>query len=220
MAGNEFSGKCGRGTGWHLDLCCSACPRTNTSKDWTQRSRQGRKITVWMWLVPAKLLQLCTTLWPHGLQPHRLLCPRDSAGKNAGVGCHALLQGIFPTQGSDLSLLCLLHRQAGSLPLESRGRHVDVQAGQITNETQRDQKSPTAILKSRKQKQGVRSKTGHWECPLNTAPPKGRWTPRPCCQPAPGHTPCPHPIWGTSSPLPSKQVGKGSCCRFSSLPLE
>uniref|UniRef100_A0A4W2HF98 General transcription factor II-I repeat domain-containing protein 2 n=1 Tax=Bos indicus x Bos taurus TaxID=30522 RepID=A0A4W2HF98_BOBOX len=32
-----------------------------------------------------------------------------SNGKNAGVGCHFLLQGIFPTQGSNLSLLCLLH---------------------------------------------------------------------------------------------------------------
>ena len=29
----------------------------------------------------------------------------DSPGKNTGVGCHALLQGIFPTQGSNLGLL-------------------------------------------------------------------------------------------------------------------
>ena len=27
------------------------------------------------------------------------LCPLDSPGKNTGVGCHALLQGIFTTQG-------------------------------------------------------------------------------------------------------------------------
>ena len=33
----------------------------------------------------------------------------NSSGKNAGVGCHALLQGIFPSQGSNLHLLCLLH---------------------------------------------------------------------------------------------------------------
>ena len=32
--------------------------------------------------------------------PGRLLCPWDSPGQNTGVGCHALLQGIFPTQGS------------------------------------------------------------------------------------------------------------------------
>ena len=40
-----------------------------------------------------------------------LLCPRDSPGKNTGVGCHFLLQGIFPTQGSNPRLLCLLHWQ-------------------------------------------------------------------------------------------------------------
>ena len=43
-------------------------------------------------------------LWPHGLQPVRLLCPWDSPGKSTGVGSHALLQGIFPTQGSNLGL--------------------------------------------------------------------------------------------------------------------
>ena len=31
---------------------------------------------------------------PHRLQPARLLCPWDSPGKNTGVGCHFLLQGI------------------------------------------------------------------------------------------------------------------------------
>ena len=39
----------------------------------------------------------------HGLYPTRLLCPWDSPGANAGVGCHFLLQGIFPTQGSPVS---------------------------------------------------------------------------------------------------------------------
>ena len=38
-------------------------------------------------------------------------------GKNTGVGCHFLLQGIFLTQGSNPSLLCLLHWQSDSLPL-------------------------------------------------------------------------------------------------------
>ena len=40
------------------------------------------------------------SLQPHGLQPTRLLCPWDFPGKNTGVGCHFLLQGIFLTQGS------------------------------------------------------------------------------------------------------------------------
>ena len=45
---------------------------------------------------------------------------------NTGVGYHALLQGIFLTQGSNPWLLCLLHWQAGSLsltlPKKNQGR--------------------------------------------------------------------------------------------------
>ena len=67
--------------------------------------------------VCAKWLQSCLTLRPHGLKPARLLCPWDSPGKNTGVGCHALLQGIFPTQESNPCLLPLLHWLAGSLQL-------------------------------------------------------------------------------------------------------
>ena len=46
-----------------------------------------------------------SVLVTHGLQPIRLLCPWDSPGESTGVGCHALLQGVFPTQGSILTLL-------------------------------------------------------------------------------------------------------------------
>ena len=53
----------------------------------------------------------------YGLKPARLLCPWNSSGKNTGVNCHALLLWIFQTQGSNPSLLCLMHWQAGSLPL-------------------------------------------------------------------------------------------------------
>ena len=45
------------------------------------------------------------SLQPHGLQPTRLLCPWDFTDKDTGVSCHFLLQGIFPTQGSNLGLL-------------------------------------------------------------------------------------------------------------------
>ena len=57
-----------------------------------------------------------TLLQPRGLKPPRPLHPWDSPGKNPGVGCHFLLQGIFPTQGSNPNLL---HRQAKSLPLST-----------------------------------------------------------------------------------------------------
>ena len=45
------------------------------------------------------------SLRPHGLWLIRLLCPRDSPGKQTGVCCHALLQVIFLTHGSNLGLL-------------------------------------------------------------------------------------------------------------------
>ena len=35
------------------------------------------------------------SLWPHGLQPARLLCPWAFPGNDTGVGCHFLLQGVF-----------------------------------------------------------------------------------------------------------------------------
>ena len=38
-------------------------------------------------------------------------------GKNTRLGCHFLLQGIFPTQGSNPHLLYLLHWQVDSLPM-------------------------------------------------------------------------------------------------------
>ena len=54
---------------------------------------------------------------PHGLQPASLPCPWNSPGKHTGVGCHALLQGIFTIQGSNPGLLhcwqilyCLCHQ--------------------------------------------------------------------------------------------------------------
>ena len=58
------------------------------------------------------------SLWTHGLQPSRRLCPLDFTGKNTGMGCHFLLEGIFLTQGSNPRLL---HWQAGSLPLSHQG---------------------------------------------------------------------------------------------------
>ena len=62
-----------------------------------------------------------TLLKPRGLQPSRLPSPWNAPGKNAGVGCHFLLQGIFPTQGSNPPLSCLLPWQVDSLSLHHLG---------------------------------------------------------------------------------------------------
>ena len=49
------------------------------------------------------------SMWPYGLQPARLFCPQDSPGWDTGVGCPALLQVIFLTQGLNSSFLHHLH---------------------------------------------------------------------------------------------------------------
>ena len=69
-------------------------------------------------------LQSCPTLYdPVVYSPPGSSGPWDSPGKNTGMGYHFLLQGIFPTQGLNPSLLPLLHWQAGSLLLEPPGKH-------------------------------------------------------------------------------------------------
>ena len=53
----------------------------------------------------SEVAQSCpNSLGPHGLYPIRLLHPWDFPGKNAGVDCHFLLQGIFLTQESNPGL--------------------------------------------------------------------------------------------------------------------
>ena len=91
-------------------------PRCFSNKTGKWLPNHGRWIGVLLkWLTGRKFLEVlfyhiafstvqnCSVmsnlLRPHGLQPARLLCPWDSPGTNTGVGCHALLQEIFPTQG-------------------------------------------------------------------------------------------------------------------------
>ena len=70
----------------------------------------------WACLVQSDFLQ------PYGLSPTGLFYPWNFPGKNPGVCCHLLLQGIFLSQGSNPSLLCLLHCQVHSLPLAPLGK--------------------------------------------------------------------------------------------------
>ena len=64
---------------------------------------------------------MSNSLGHHGLYSSTGSCPWDFPGKNIRVCCQFLLWGIFPTQGSNPRLLCLLHWQAGSLPLPPPG---------------------------------------------------------------------------------------------------
>ena len=78
--------------------------------------------------VRAKSLQRCLTLCdlmdcsPPGSSVHGILQARVLDG----VGSHAVLQGSFLTQGLNPCLLCLLHWQAGSSPLEPPGKPINL----------------------------------------------------------------------------------------------
>ena len=61
-----------------------------------------------LWLIDCVCVShsvISDSLWPHGLWLSRILCPWNSPGKNTGVGCYSLLQGIVQTQGLNPSLL-------------------------------------------------------------------------------------------------------------------
>ena len=68
---------------------------------WVLFYRIFKILEVKVWVTSAT----SNSLRPRGLQPTRLLCPWASPGKNTGVGCHFLLQGIFLTQGLNPYLL-------------------------------------------------------------------------------------------------------------------
>ena len=42
---------------------------------------------------------MSNSLWPHGPQPARLLCPQNFPGKSTGLGCYFLLHGNLPKPG-------------------------------------------------------------------------------------------------------------------------
>ena len=101
--------------------CCPQ-PAVRSSQHWGRRNPCSRLHMIHKW-VSAKLLQSCLIL----CNPMNCSLPGssvhgDSPGKNTGLGCHGFLRGIFPTQGSNLWLLGLLHWQAGSLTLTPPGK--------------------------------------------------------------------------------------------------
>ena len=72
-----------------------------------------------------RTLHVCSVV-SDSLRPHGLYLPVSSVhgispGKNPGVGCHFLLQGIFLTQGRNPCLLCLVYWSLDSLPLSLLG---------------------------------------------------------------------------------------------------
>ena len=77
---------------------------------------------LWTWVHLCCLLshvQLLATLWTVALQAPLSV---GFSRQNTWVGCHALLQRMFPSQGLNPQLLCLLHWQGSSLPLVPLGK--------------------------------------------------------------------------------------------------
>ena len=117
---------------WHTGLDAPRHVGSSQTRDqahgpcigrWTLNHRTMREVPIllllllllrFVCLVSQSCLTLCnlTDCSPPGSSVHG-----DTPGKNTGVGCHILLQGTFPAQGWNPRLLCLLHWQAGSLPL-------------------------------------------------------------------------------------------------------
>ena len=97
-------------SGVHISQRC-VCP---------VRPASSHQAVIWPWGC-CLLSQVCVLKVP--AEPTRLLCPWDPPGKNTGVGCHSLLQGIFPTQGWNPGLplcrqilYCLSHQGSPRIP--------------------------------------------------------------------------------------------------------
>ena len=101
-----------------------------------------RKVKV---LVP----QLGLILWPHGPYPTRLLCPWNSPGKNTGMSSLSLIQGIFPTQGSNPGLLhcrrILYQLSHQGSPINNKGTFKREREGEKKKDSKQKIKTPKAL---------------------------------------------------------------------------
>ena len=77
-----------------------------------------RPVTGWVVCCVCVCVFLVTQSCPSFATPASLPCQWNFPGKNTGVGCHSLLQGIFLTQGPNPGLLhyrqifhCLSHQR-------------------------------------------------------------------------------------------------------------
>ena len=81
--------------GWRVSHCCEL-----------ERVFPGSSLVAWK---KVKEIVHCSvmsnSLWPPWTIACQALSPWDFPGKNTGMGCHFLLQGIFLTQGLNLGLL-------------------------------------------------------------------------------------------------------------------
>ena len=106
---------------WETMMPCLCIQRCSLGHVRLGNERNCGKLVPWFSMNEGEcccLVAKLALLRPHGLYPNRLLYPWEFPGKNPGLGCHFLLQGIFPTQGLNPHLL---HRQVESFPLSHPG---------------------------------------------------------------------------------------------------
>ena len=121
--GNHFPGKYLASPSLGLQLSPSLCRTLGTLHAlsyliWKRVLCAGAILSMY---VCAKLIPLYLTLCDLMDCSPQAPLSMNSPGKSTGVGCHFLLHGIFPTQGSNPCLLRLLHWQAGSFVLAPPG---------------------------------------------------------------------------------------------------
>ena len=123
-----MSQKPGENSWWRRKRCTHNIWRTATTQQQQQQNPKWYKQQKDKWSVSRSGMP--KSWGPGGRQPTRLLCLWDFLllwdfpGKDTGVGCHFLLQGIFPTQGSNPGLLhCrqILYRLSYKGSLTNRG---------------------------------------------------------------------------------------------------
>ena len=92
----------------------SACSPTNHQEGWQALLGLERKMTFseyflhvrpWVYITLLEAPNLCASTAGHQALLAIILCPWDFLGKSPGADCYALLQQIFPTQGSNLCLV-------------------------------------------------------------------------------------------------------------------
>ena len=97
LNGHEFELTLGDGERQRSLACCNTwgCKESDTTELLNNNNKRMKRQAI-NWRVCISSSVISDSLPPHGLCPARLLCSWNAPCKNTGVGCHSLLQGIFP----------------------------------------------------------------------------------------------------------------------------
>ena len=99
LNGHEFELTLGDGEWQRSLVCCNTwgCKESDTTEPLNNNNNKRMKRQAINWRACVSRSVTSDSLPPHELYPARLLCSWNTPSKNTGVGCHSLLQGIFPT---------------------------------------------------------------------------------------------------------------------------